>query len=74
MIRVLIEIGNSSRARSKLLVRAESIRQAVSVVEFLYPGLEARVVFPIEPETFFIKDMAALEEFARVEMPQSLAG
>jgi hypothetical protein len=46
----------------------------VSVVEFLYPGLEARVVFPIEPETFFISDDGVVEGLVGTEIPQSVAG
>jgi hypothetical protein len=73
MIRVSIEV-NESGARSKMLVRAQSIRRAVSIVESLYPGLEARVVFPIEPETFFISDSAIVEGLVGAEIPQSVAG
>jgi hypothetical protein len=73
MIRVSIEVRDGWD-RSELLVRAESIRQAVSIVEFLYPGLEARVVFPIEPETFFISDDGVVEGLVGTEIPQSVAG
>ena len=58
MVRVSIEV-DSGAARFGLAVRAESIRQALSIAEVLYPGADARVVFPIDPEGFFDEDPAA---------------
>ena len=36
-------------------VCAESIRQAVQMVEDRYPGRAVGVAFPIEPESFFME-------------------
>jgi hypothetical protein len=74
MIRVSIEVNNSGGARSDLCVRAESIRRAVSIVKSVYPDLHPRVVFPIEPDTFFVKDAAVLEGLVGGEMSKSVVG
>ncbi len=37
----------------RLVVLAESIGRARALVEDLYPGAQARVVFPLDPEGFF---------------------
>jgi hypothetical protein len=58
VVRVSIEV-DSGAARFGFAVRAESIRQALSIAETLYPGADARVIFPIEPEGFFDEDPAA---------------
>jgi hypothetical protein len=55
MIRVLIEVGENA-ARRQVEVMAESIRGALGVAEEHHLGGDARVVFPIEPETFFVGD------------------
>jgi hypothetical protein len=36
-------------------VRAESITRAVSTIERRHPGRTVRVVFPIDPEDFFVE-------------------
>jgi hypothetical protein len=54
MIRVLVEVG-SGTDRFSVAVLAVSIEQAVSIAEAHYPGGEAQVVYPIEPEAFFVK-------------------
>ncbi len=61
MIRVLVEIGSSISCFS-VSVLAESIEQAVSIAEVRYPGEEARVVYPIEPEAFFVMKRPAAEQ------------
>ena len=45
-------------ALSRTTVQAESIREAVSSTKGRYPGREVRVVFPIDPEDFFIEEPA----------------
>ena len=59
MVRVQIEV-NRGDDRSTVAVRAESIRRALQTVGEHNPGCEARVVFPIDPGTFFVWD--AVEE------------
>ena len=74
MIRVSIEVVSSGADRLSVSVRAESIRRAVSVVEGLYPGADVRVAYPIEPETFFVRDVVAPSRQIEFEMPKSVAG
>ncbi|HZY58048.1 MAG TPA: hypothetical protein VFE09_09675 [Rubrobacteraceae bacterium] len=58
MVRITIEASNGA-ARYRVAVQAESIRRALEIVEGLNPGSDFRVTFPIDPETFFVKDPAA---------------
>jgi hypothetical protein len=53
MIRVNIEVRDG-QAGFAVPVQAESISQALRIADGLFPGGEARVVFPIEPEGFFV--------------------
>jgi hypothetical protein len=46
----------------------------VSIVKSVYPDLHPRVVFPIEPDTFFVKDAAVLEGLVGGEMSKSVVG
>ncbi len=48
MVKVSVEA-----AGLRLVVLAESIGRARALVEDLYPGAQARVVFPLDPERFF---------------------
>ncbi len=53
MIRVCVEIRGED-TRFRVVVRAESIARAISLIEMHNPGGDARVVFPIDPEGFFL--------------------
>lgn len=53
MIEVSVEVSNGSEC-SRVRVRAESIEHAVDLAKRRYAGREVRVVFPIEPEAFFV--------------------
>ncbi len=55
MIQVSIEVGEGA-ALFRVPVRAKSITRAVSTMEGRYPGRSVRVVFPVDPEGFFIED------------------
>ena len=55
MIRVFIEVREEA-APLRVEVRAESICQAVGAIEELHPGRRVQVVFPIDPEEFFVED------------------
>ncbi len=50
MVKVSVDVGG---AGMRLVVLAESIGRAQRLVEDLYPGAQARVVFPLDPEGFF---------------------
>ena len=55
MIRVFIEVKEEA-APLRVEVCAESISQAVGTIEELHPGRTVQVVFPIDPEEFFVED------------------
>lgn len=55
MIRVFVEVTGGA-ASLRVEVRAESIGQAVATIEELHPDSTVQVVFPIDPEEFFIED------------------
>jgi hypothetical protein len=58
MVRVTVDI-ESGTARYRVAVQAESIQRALELVERMEPDSEFRVAFPIDPDTFFVKDLAA---------------
>ena len=55
MIRVFVEVHEEAASR-RVQVRAESISQAVRTIEDVHPGRTVQVVFPIDPEEFFLED------------------
>ncbi len=56
MVKVSVDVGAVS---FRVVVVAESISLALRLVEDRYPGAEARVVFPLDPEAFFAVGPAA---------------
>jgi hypothetical protein len=58
MVKVSIEVRDGA-AHFRVAVKAQSIQQALNLVQARYPGNIARVKFPINPESFFIEDSAA---------------
>jgi hypothetical protein len=58
MVKVSIEVHDGT-ARFAVAVLARSIQRALSIVAAHHPGSVARVMFPIEPEGFFVEDSAA---------------
>jgi hypothetical protein len=70
MIRVLIEVG---AARPNVVVLAESIQRALSLVQDRYPGSDIRVLFPMNPEAFFVRDPAAAARTTKLEVPEGAA-
>jgi hypothetical protein len=71
MIKIQMEVVKET-ARFTVSVRAQSIQQAKAIVGHYYPASEPRVVFPIEPESFFVNDPAARPELVALEGPQAL--
>jgi hypothetical protein len=55
MIRISVQVS-SGAARFRVMVQAESIERALEIVARQNPGKECEVTFPIDPETFFVKD------------------
>lgn len=58
MVKVPIEV-HSKTAGFAAVVRAHSIKRAMSTAAVRYPGSVTRVKFPIEPEGFFGEGFAA---------------
>ena len=58
LVKVCVEV-QSGMARFRVGVQAESIRRALGLVGARYPHGETRVVFPIEPEDFFVSEPSA---------------
>lgn len=71
MIQISIQVGGAS---FRAAVRAESIERAVSLAGAQYPGSEVKVLFPIDPETFFAGDRSPAGRSIFLEMPEEAAG
>ena len=69
MIRVVIEVW-AEATKFDVMARAESIRQALSIVVAQYPGANAKVRFPIDPEGFFVTDPGARAGLAKQGQPE----
>ena len=72
MVEVSIEV-RSGATRFCVAVQAVSIERAVSLVAARYPGGDCAVKFPIDPESFFVKDPAARPEIVGFEQPDLIA-
>ena len=68
MVRISIEVGNGA-ARFSVSVQAESIERALDIVKRQNLGKDCKVRFPIDAETFFVKE----EGVARVEADRMVA-
>ena len=55
MIKISIEVKSGS-ARFRVASQAESIEEALEMARRYNSGKECKVVFPIDPEDFFVKD------------------
>jgi hypothetical protein len=54
MIRVSVEVSSGEVARFRVEVEAPSIERAVRLATVRYPGCAIRVLFPIDPQAFFL--------------------
>jgi hypothetical protein len=69
MVKVSIEV-RSGAAHFDVGVQAESIQRAMCFVRERYPMGEGRASFTIEPDSFFVEDIAARAEQIECEEPQ----
>jgi hypothetical protein len=69
VVRVSIEV-NSGAARFRVGIQASNIQRAVSLAEGLNSASDVKVVFPIDPEAFFIEDVLVKEGLVERGMPQ----
>jgi hypothetical protein len=58
MIRISVQVS-SGAVRFKVAVEAETIERALEIVARQNPGKACEVTFPIDPESFFVKDSVA---------------
>ena len=58
LVKVTVEV-RSEAARFRVGVQAPSIQSAVSLARRLHPAGDVKVIFPIDPMGFFVKDPAA---------------
>lgn len=70
MVRVSMEVRGRA-ARFRVGTQASSIRRAVILVKGLYSGSDVRVIFPIDPEGFFVEDALAKEELIQRDKPEA---
>jgi hypothetical protein len=59
MVKVSVEV-RSGTVRFRVSVQAQSVRRAIGMVGGRYPRGEIRLVFPIEPEGFFVREPTAV--------------
>ncbi len=72
MVKVSIKVQNGV-SRLRVAVQAENIRRAVSIAGRLYPGGDVGVKFPINAESFIVKDSCARAELINFEMLEKMA-
>lgn len=70
MVRVCVEV-RGGEGQLAMMVRASSIRAAEGLARSRYPGCDARVVFPIDGESFF---SAGDPEGVEHDFPETIAG
>ena len=58
MVRVRIEAECGETGTTTLAVEAESIRRALEIAGERKPWCTLNVVFPLDPDTFFVRDGA----------------
>ena len=58
MIRVCIEVDRATDSPTTLYVRAGSIMRALEVAGEQNPGCTLNVVFPLDPDSFFVRGVS----------------
>jgi hypothetical protein len=69
MVRVSIEV-RSGAARFRVGAQASCIQRAVRLVQRLYSPSDVRVIFPIDPASFFVEGLLAHEGLIEGGKPQ----
>jgi hypothetical protein len=69
VVQVSIEVRNGA-TRFRVGVQASSIWRAVNLVRSYYSASDTRVVFPIDPDSFFVEDAHTKEGQIERGMPQ----
>ena len=66
MVKVSMEV-RSAATHFDVVVQAESIHRAMSLVKERYSEANVQLKFPVEPESFFVEDAAAQAEQVEFE-------
>jgi hypothetical protein len=69
VVRVSVEVRNGA-AHFRVGVQASSINRAINLVKAFYCASDVRVIFPIDPEGFFVEDALGAEELIERGKPQ----
>jgi hypothetical protein len=69
MVRLAIEV-RSGVARFRVGIQSSSIHRAVSLAQNSYSASDVRVIFPIDPERFFVEDAFTKEGLIEGGKPQ----
>jgi len=73
MVKVSVEVRRES-ACFKVAVWAESIEHALNLTNERYLGCEAKVLFPIDPEAFFVENPYPHSGMIMSEVPEEMVG
>ena len=68
MVRVCIKVRCGEAGPRTLAVEAENILRALEIAEEQNPGCALNVVFPLDPDTFFVRDASAGVEAGTAEI------
>lgn len=71
VIRISVEVRNGD-ACFLIAAWAESVERAVNMVKARYPGQEVSVVFPIEPDSFFVDRDPSISEVVNLRMSDAV--
>jgi hypothetical protein len=71
MINVSVEVREGATL-FRVAVKAVSINRAVSIMKGYHPGRDVQVVFPIDPEEFFVEGPKIRADESRQSLPGSL--
>ena len=69
MIRVSVEVRNGA-THFRVGIQASSIKRAIDLVKAFYSACDVRVIFPIDPEGFFVEDALGAEGLIERGKPQ----
>ena len=68
MVRVCIKVACGKAGATTLSVKAENILRALEIAGEENPGCALNVVFPLDPDTFFVRDASEGVEAGTVEI------
>ena len=69
MIKVSVEVRNGA-THFRVGIQALSINRAINLVKAFYSACDVRVIFPIDPEGFFVEDALGAEGLIERGKPQ----